>query len=174
MGSISGLGRSPGGGHDNPLQESCLENPHGQRSLAGYRLLPHAKSRTWLERLSIHTLFRIKSPVQVCLHFLDVENWSLENCHPLKIAKLVSGEDWKSGHLPLLSSHPASHRSLEVHLSPLTLASPPSTLIRPYCFYKVTRIHTHFCNLSSMLNIITAQSSVAQSCPALCDPREER
>ena len=34
--SISGLGRSPGGGHGNPLQCSCLENPHGQRSLAGY------------------------------------------------------------------------------------------------------------------------------------------
>ena len=31
-----GLGRSPGGGHGNPLQYSCLENTHGQRSLAGY------------------------------------------------------------------------------------------------------------------------------------------
>ena len=27
VGSISGLGRSPGGGHGNPLQDSCLENP---------------------------------------------------------------------------------------------------------------------------------------------------
>jgi len=35
LGSIPGLGRSPGGGHANPLQYSCLENPHGQRSLAG-------------------------------------------------------------------------------------------------------------------------------------------
>ena len=26
-GSIPGLGRFPGGGHDNPLQYSCLENP---------------------------------------------------------------------------------------------------------------------------------------------------
>ena len=35
--SSPGLGRSPeGGGHGNPLQYSCLENPHGQRSLAGY------------------------------------------------------------------------------------------------------------------------------------------
>ena len=31
-----GLGRSPGGGHGNPLEYSCLENPHGQRSLVGY------------------------------------------------------------------------------------------------------------------------------------------
>ena len=36
MGLIPGLGRSPGGGHGNPLQYSCLENFHGQRSLAGY------------------------------------------------------------------------------------------------------------------------------------------
>ena len=27
LGSIPGLGRSPGGGHYNPLQNSCLENP---------------------------------------------------------------------------------------------------------------------------------------------------
>ena len=27
MDSIPGLGRSPGGGHGNPLQYSCLENP---------------------------------------------------------------------------------------------------------------------------------------------------
>ena len=26
-GSISGSGRSPGGGHGNPLKYSCLENP---------------------------------------------------------------------------------------------------------------------------------------------------
>ena len=35
-GSFPELGRFPGGGHGNPLQYSCLENPHGQRSLPGY------------------------------------------------------------------------------------------------------------------------------------------
>ena len=34
--SIAGSGGSPGGGHDNLLQYSCLENPHGQRGLEGY------------------------------------------------------------------------------------------------------------------------------------------
>ena len=29
------LGRSPGGGHGNPLQYSSLEDPHGHRSLGG-------------------------------------------------------------------------------------------------------------------------------------------
>ena len=36
LGSILGLGRSPGEGVGYPLQYSCLENPHGQKSLVGY------------------------------------------------------------------------------------------------------------------------------------------
>ena len=36
LGSIPGLGRSPAGGNGNPFHYSGLENPHGQRSLAGY------------------------------------------------------------------------------------------------------------------------------------------
>ena len=36
MDQIPGLGRSPGGRHGNPLQYSCLENPHGWRCLADY------------------------------------------------------------------------------------------------------------------------------------------
>ena len=32
LGSIPGLGRSPGGGHSNPLQRSCLENPMDRRA----------------------------------------------------------------------------------------------------------------------------------------------
>ena len=38
VGLIPGLGSSPGGGHGNPLQYSCLENTHGQKSLEGYSL----------------------------------------------------------------------------------------------------------------------------------------
>ena len=53
LGSIPGLGRSPGGGHGNPLQYSCLENPHGQRSLVGYSPWGRKESDT-TERLSTH------------------------------------------------------------------------------------------------------------------------
>ena len=42
-GWIPGLGRSPGGGHGNPLQYSCLENPHGKKSL-GYSPWGHKES----------------------------------------------------------------------------------------------------------------------------------
>ena len=34
--SIPGLGRSPGEGNTNPLQYSCLVNPHRQSSMVGY------------------------------------------------------------------------------------------------------------------------------------------
>ena len=35
------LGRFPGEGHGNPLQYSCLENPHGQKSLVAYTPWSH-------------------------------------------------------------------------------------------------------------------------------------
>ena len=53
LGSIPGLGRSPGRGHGNPPQYSCLENPHGQRSLEGYSPWGQKESDT-TERLSTH------------------------------------------------------------------------------------------------------------------------
>ena len=43
-GSIPGSGRSPGGGHGKLLQYFCLENCHGQRSLAGFSLKGHKES----------------------------------------------------------------------------------------------------------------------------------
>ena len=43
---IPGLGRSPGGGHGNLFQYSCLENPHGQRSLEGYSPWGHTQLDT--------------------------------------------------------------------------------------------------------------------------------
>ena len=54
MGSIPGLGRSPGGGDGNLLQYSCLENPmdRGVWWAAVHRV---AKSQTWLRWFSTHT-----------------------------------------------------------------------------------------------------------------------
>ena len=40
------MGRAPGGGHGNPLQYSWLENPHGERSLAGYSPQGHKELET--------------------------------------------------------------------------------------------------------------------------------
>ena len=51
MGLIPGLGRCPGGGHGNPLQYSCLENPmdRGAWWATVYRV---TKSQTRLKQLS--------------------------------------------------------------------------------------------------------------------------
>ena len=45
LGLIPGLGRSPGGGHGNPLQYPCLENPMDR---GAWQAMVHrvAKSRT--------------------------------------------------------------------------------------------------------------------------------
>ena len=55
LGSIPMSGRSPGGEHGNPLQDSCLENPHGQRILVGYSPWHHKELDT-TEWLSTWTL----------------------------------------------------------------------------------------------------------------------
>ena len=54
---IPGSGRSPGGGLGNPLQYSCLENPHGQRSLAGQSPEGHKESDT--TEATGHTLIEV-------------------------------------------------------------------------------------------------------------------
>ena len=52
-GSIPGLGRSPGGGRNNSLQYSCLENPmdRGAWQPAVHRV---GKNRTRLKQLGMH------------------------------------------------------------------------------------------------------------------------
>ena len=53
LGLIRGLGRSPGGGHGNPLQYSCLENPMDR--LAGYiQSIGLHRVQTRLKRLRTH------------------------------------------------------------------------------------------------------------------------
>ena len=53
LGSIPGLGRSPGGGHGNPLQYSCLENlmDRGAWWATVHRI---TQRQTWLKQLSMH------------------------------------------------------------------------------------------------------------------------
>ena len=52
-GWIPGLGRSPGGGHGNPFQYSCLENPMDR---GAWRATVHIVAKTWtrLRPLSTH------------------------------------------------------------------------------------------------------------------------
>ena len=45
-GSIPGLERSPGGGHGNPLQYSCLENP---KDRGAWRATVHGVAKSWAQ-----------------------------------------------------------------------------------------------------------------------------
>ena len=60
LGSIPGLGRSQGA-HGIPLQYSCLENPHGERSLVGYSSSGHRV------RDGILNIRDITLPTKVCI-----------------------------------------------------------------------------------------------------------
>ena len=50
-GSIPGSGRSPGGGHGNPLQYSCLENPMNR---GAWRATVHGVSKSWTQLKQQH------------------------------------------------------------------------------------------------------------------------
>ena len=60
MGSIPGWGRSFTGGNGNPLQCSCLENPHGQGRLVGVSSWGRKESdtteRTHTSLLTLHPI----------------------------------------------------------------------------------------------------------------------
>ena len=53
VGLIPGSGRSPGGGHGNPLQDSCLENPMDR---GAQQATAHGVTESWtqLKQLSLH------------------------------------------------------------------------------------------------------------------------
>ena len=63
-GLIPGSGRSPGGGHGNPLQYACLENPMDR---GAWQATVHeiAKSQTRLKQLSMY----------VALYYLDLSSF---------------------------------------------------------------------------------------------------
>ena len=60
VGSIPGWGRSPGGGHSNPLQYSCLENPLER---GAWWAISHSVAESWtrLKGLSMHKLVLVRN-----------------------------------------------------------------------------------------------------------------
>ena len=45
-GLIPGLGRSPGGGHGNPVQYSCLENP---MEIEAWKAVVYGVAKSWTQ-----------------------------------------------------------------------------------------------------------------------------
>ena len=68
MGSVPGLGRSPGGEHGNPLQDSCQQNPVDR---GAWWATVHGVTKSWT-RLSMHALHtgNVHQPVGFQLHYL--------------------------------------------------------------------------------------------------------
>ena len=64
LGLIHALGKAPEGEHSNLLQYSCLENPHGQRSLVGCSPWGHKESDTteWLSTAQGNLVLRNDRP----------------------------------------------------------------------------------------------------------------
>ena len=89
LASIPGLGRCPEGGHSNPLQYSCLENPQGQRSLVDYSPWGHRKSEmtellsTQIPRSSV----QFGSVTQSCLTLCDPMNHSTPGLPSITISR---------------------------------------------------------------------------------------
>ena len=79
-GSIPGLGRFPAGGHDNPLQYSCLENPYGQGSLAGYS---HRVTKSQTRLKWLRTQHSIPSVFFSSVQFSSVTQSCPTLCNPM-------------------------------------------------------------------------------------------
>ena len=69
-GLIPGSGRSPGEGHDNPLQYSCLESPM-DRGTWRATVLGVAKSRTQLSDQHFHFFFHFSQSRRGCFSSLQ-------------------------------------------------------------------------------------------------------
>ena len=56
MGSIPGLGRSPGGGDGDPLQYSCLENPMDRGVWPAMVHRVHRVTKSWMQVSTTHSI----------------------------------------------------------------------------------------------------------------------
>ena len=107
VGSVSGLGRSPGRGNGNPLQYSCLENPMHR---GAWQVIVHgiAKSRTWLSDWAQHTSMYNLGKWKLYYHQVkyfgiylnallynptQIKMTSLSKCHP-RVTYISAQEKW--------------------------------------------------------------------------------
>ena len=93
VGSIPGSGRSPGVGHGNPLQYSCLENP---KDRVAWQATVHrvAKSQTRLRNLAcFHTFLRPIDQNCISVLLINKEQYS-KLCNSFKINILILKLTW--------------------------------------------------------------------------------
>ena len=67
-GSISGSGRSSGGGHGNPLQYSCLENTMDR---GAWQAMVHRVSKSWTQLKQLSMCMHVCTHTHTYTHRLD-------------------------------------------------------------------------------------------------------
>ena len=93
LSSTTGLGRSPGGGHSNPLQYSCLENPMDR---GDWRAIIHRVTKTWSRMKWLTSHAYLESAVLQTDKWVDVElsrtlaSWWERTAHELRISSIMS------------------------------------------------------------------------------------
>ena len=111
--SILGLGRAPGEGNCNPLQYSCLENSHGQRSLKGFRDSDTAEQLTLTNLLFVTFFFflvflqdfqNLHSPTRIKPRSMVVKVQSPNHCttREFSVIVLIKSLFWLIKLCPLL------------------------------------------------------------------------
>ena len=110
------VGKILWGGHGNPLQYSCLENPHGQRRLVGYiqSMGSQRVGHDWATKHSparhiFNTGWRLIGYLLYCdswfFHSVDIY-WVYTTCFPFSTASPNSEET--TNYLPFVSWHGSS------------------------------------------------------------------
>ena len=93
QGLIPRSGRSPGGGHGNPLQYSCLENTHGQKS---QQATVHRVTKSWTQLSDFTFTFHFHALVKEIA------------THPSILAWRIPGMG-EPGGLPSMGLHRVGH-----------------------------------------------------------------
>ena len=159
MGSISGLGRSPGKGNGNPLQYAFFHGKsHGQRSLVDYSPLGHKEHRHNVEVVVSNTpqdsLLKkeaagVLTPKSYTCNWMTQATWENRLSKWWLLAK-ATGHQLKGPFS--LSSFRADHAK-----SQTTFAFKYNSKSHPTTHYR-----RHLC----------AHAQSLQSCPTLCDPTD--
>ena len=145
VGSIPRLGRSLGGGHGHPLQYSCLENPHGQRSLVDCS--PRGRKESDMTAVTEHA----------CMYQHLCSPWPVSTC-----TRAVDRLQWLS---PIFLTGPTP----ALKLPHRDCNGGQDAAEGSKAYVRLTILH---CELLSVLLKTENHSEAlsAQSCPALCDP----
>ena len=139
LGLIPGSGRLPGEGHGNPLWYSCMENPHGQRSLVGYSPWGHKVSdmtENWhfhfftFSNMLVNQELFFRNPFRSYIQLVIQKSFCLCVLCPLKCTALeIKMKDFKNNLFTNLLKNKVIHL-VPVHIKYIYIYIFPNKLLR--------------------------------------------